>query len=203
MWADAYGFIIYASAHSKNSCARHVSIREKSMNNINEQNVHGNVAEMPAIPQEKDQIMLYLYQNDRKAVSLDSFHTLTEKCITICQELLELGYAHMHNESISLTTKGEIFCETESFTDPKKPIVFPITAQEKDNVLRELYYKKGDSIVMLNSVEKRSVLICRKLIRERFVIYNPSLAIYCITEKGEQFCQTSSFSFPNCPLVRV
>ena len=203
MWADAYGFIIYASAHSKNSCARHVSIREKSMNNINEQNVHGNVAEMPAIPQEKDQIMLYLYQNDRKAVSLDSLHTLTEKCITICQELLELGYAHMHNESICLTTMGENFCETESFADPKKPIVLPITPQEKDNVLRELYYRKMDSIIMLNSVEQRSVLICRKLISEGYVIYNPSLAVYCITEKGELFCRTSSFSFQSCPIVRA
>lgn len=174
------------------------------MNNTNEQNVHGNVTEVPATLQEKDQIMLYLYQNDCiKAVSLESLHTLTEKYGIICQKLLELGYAQMHNESICLTTMGENFCETESFADPKKPIVLPITPQEKDNVLRELYYKKMDSIIMLNSVEQRSVLICRKLISEGYVIYNPSLAVYCITEKGELFCRTSSFSFQSCPIVRA
>lgn len=87
----------------------------------------------------------------------------------------------------------------------------PVTPKEKDNIMMDLYKDRSDessTFGWLRNIEERCEIICQKLVNAGYVKYinkeplGSSHTTVHITQEGERFCETTSFSDSDQPLVR-
>ena len=87
----------------------------------------------------------------------------------------------------------------------------PVTPKEKDNIMWDLYKDRGDESTTfgwLRNIEERCEIICQELVNAGYVKYinkeplGSSHTTVHITQEGERFCETTSFSDSDQPLVR-
>ena len=103
------------------------------MSSFDEHKMNGmSATERPVTSREKDRIMSYLYEDRRnKSTSFGWLRNIEERCDIICQELAAAGYIEyinleplgMSHTTVRITSMGERFCETTSFSDSKQPLV--------------------------------------------------------------------------------
>ena len=103
------------------------------MSSFDEHKMNGwSDTERPVTSREKDRIMSYLYEDRRnKSTSFGWLRNIEERCDIICQELAAAGYIEyinveplgMSHTTVRITSMGERFCETTSFSDSKQPLV--------------------------------------------------------------------------------
>ncbi len=102
------------------------------MSSFDEHRVNGSATGIPVTLREKDRIMSYLYEDRRnKSTSFGWLRNIEERCDIICQELAAAGYIEYINveplgtshTTVRITSMGERFCETTSFSDSKQPLV--------------------------------------------------------------------------------
>lgn len=86
----------------------------------------------------------------------------------------------------------------------------PVTPKEKDNIMWNLYRDRryeSTSFGWLRNIEERCEVICQELVKAGYVKYinveslGSSHTTVYITKEGERFCETTSFSDSDQPLV--